>query len=736
MSKSNTENSTGSTAGKSSETSSTASSITSLFVKLIVLGVLVAGGYFVYIYYIKPRLDTKTPSIPPPAVPSSRPPQNCADFDEVKKTCKPYEFPSCNLQEQKTTCKSYCADSEDIKCAVDEQKICNYSSTTPHYVCESVCPGSISCGVGQAPYCDSSAKQWTCKDLPASYYIQKYGLQTVMVTDTKTGQKVPVVCRDSSCTQPIPPTTGPLVLETGQRCEWFVLNDLASSTGEEAMKAINNPTGNLVLDKDTGALSLVHGDEKAITNNGLDGDKVWYQMAAKSPEVPYDKYCYVFNHCMADNTDSVSVVNDSLKCTCKSGAVGPLCNYTDDNYCCSHGKVRVDNVKCVETPGVKMDDPHFCFTDGGNPGTYNVEPKCTCNQVVAPDGRAVGWDGPRCNIQADRCGQGYVNSVDSTCSKCDNSCSFQCSCLHGAKGTQCEYTRELTCSTHGDPQDNGSCSCDAGWSGAKCSVPFISAIQCNANMIWKLHAQTANYTGYGDSWFAAEVGSQPKVLMASLQNADPGVPEDNKQWRFVPVSGTSAPFNGGTFLLQNVGTKQYYYVDPKDDNSQVLYFPQVTEPKERFYFIPQFVDSSHVRIISQYAQTNKLGFGGPLIIGYLGFGGTGTQSGGKSNHAVKYANDGTLSPEHIDHYTIDFVKEELTDMYFADSGNNGQASCDAYCARNWNNVLPSDWNGATCVGAYSYAQQKGVPCNLVTDAKGQDDVRCICKRNDALGWKS
>ena len=63
-------------------------------------------------------------------------------------------------------------------------------------------------------------------------------------------------------------------------------------------------------------------------------------------------------------------------------------------------------------------------------------------------------------------------------------------------------------------------------------------------------------------------------------------------------------------------------------------------------------------------------------------------------------------------------------------GNNGTVTCDAYCAGNpwdgaWNKELPSDWNGAKCVGT----SKPAVGCGLVAGS----DIACTCEKTGA-GW--
>jgi hypothetical protein len=63
-------------------------------------------------------------------------------------------------------------------------------------------------------------------------------------------------------------------------------------------------------------------------------------------------------------------------------------------------------------------------------------------------------------------------------------------------------------------------------------------------------------------------------------------------------------------------------------------------------------------------------------------------------------------------------------------GNNGTVTCDAYCAGNpwdgaWNKELPSDWNGAKCVGT----SKPAVGCGLVAGS----DIACTCQKTGA-GW--
>lgn len=65
-------------------------------------------------------------------------------------------------------------------------------------------------------------------------------------------------------------------------------------------------------------------------------------------------------------------------------------------------------------------------------------------------------------------------------------------------------------------------------------------------------------------------------------------------------------------------------------------------------------------------------------------------------------------------------------------GNNGTASCQDFCAKNWHGELPAEWNGAKCVGS----SQIGGDCNLpATSVNGGvlDNVQCTCEATGA-GW--
>lgn len=65
-------------------------------------------------------------------------------------------------------------------------------------------------------------------------------------------------------------------------------------------------------------------------------------------------------------------------------------------------------------------------------------------------------------------------------------------------------------------------------------------------------------------------------------------------------------------------------------------------------------------------------------------------------------------------------------------GNNGTASCQAFCERNWNGGLPVEWNGAKCVGS----SQIGGDCNVpATSVNGGvlDNVQCTCEAT-GTGW--
>ena len=52
-----------------------------------------------------------------------------------------------------------------------------------------------------------------------------------------------------------------------------------------------------------------------------------------------------------------------------------------------------------------------------------------------------------------------------------NNC--ECNCPTNKNGTQCEFSRDITCNEHGNPHMDGTCTCDESWiddeSGNKCS---------------------------------------------------------------------------------------------------------------------------------------------------------------------------------------------------------------------------------------------------------------------------
>ena len=73
---------------------------------------------------------------------------------------------------------------------------------------------------------------------------------------------------------------------------------------------------------------------------------------------------------------------------------------------------------------------------------------------------------------------------------------------------------------------------------------------------------------------------------------------------------------------------------------------------------------------------------------------------------------------------------EDTDNYKIVLGNNGTATCDRYCrgwkGGSWNNEMP-DWKGAKCVTGGSWHDRA---CSF----KAGSLTKCICKRDDSLGW--
>ena len=69
----------------------------------------------------------------------------------------------------------------------------------------------------------------------------------------------------------------------------------------------------------------------------------------------------------------------------------------------------------------------------------------------------------------------------------------------------------------------------------------------------------------------------------------------------------------------------------------------------------------------------------------------------------------------------------LRNAYKRTVGNNGAVSCSVYCACNWNNELPGDWNGAVCHG--TIAPQHGCQAKL----NAGNPITCICGRTNT-GW--
>lgn len=71
-----------------------------------------------------------------------------------------------------------------------------------------------------------------------------------------------------------------------------------------------------------------------------------------------------------------------------------------------------------------------------------------------------------------------------------------------------------------------------------------------------------------------------------------------------------------------------------------------------------------------------------------------------------------------------------TDNYSITNGNNGNVNCNTYCrgtgGNSWNNEMP-DWKGAKCVAGGSNLDK---PCAYTQGSL----TKCICKREDSLGW--
>lgn len=65
-------------------------------------------------------------------------------------------------------------------------------------------------------------------------------------------------------------------------------------------------------------------------------------------------------------------------------------------------------------------------------------------------------------------------------------------------------------------------------------------------------------------------------------------------------------------------------------------------------------------------------------------------------------------------------------------GNNGTMDCQRYCATNWGNELPAEWNGAKCV----QANQPGGDCNVsAVSVNGGVIQQTICKcESTGTGW--
>ena len=73
---------------------------------------------------------------------------------------------------------------------------------------------------------------------------------------------------------------------------------------------------------------------------------------------------------------------------------------------------------------------------------------------------------------------------------------------------------------------------------------------------------------------------------------------------------------------------------------------------------------------------------------------------------------------------------EDTNTYKVVGGNNGNVSCNRYCrgtgGNSWNNEMPG-WKGAKCVAGGSNLDK---PCAYTQGSL----TKCICKREDSLGW--
>ena len=67
---------------------------------------------------------------------------------------------------------------------------------------------------------------------------------------------------------------------------------------------------------------------------------------------------------------------------------------------------------------------------------------------------------------------------------------------------------------------------------------------------------------------------------------------------------------------------------------------------------------------------------------------------------------------------------------FTTRSNNGACNCTIYCASNWNNEAPAQWEGAKCIRAYDYLTGGEKGCDYWRNPKDSKPIECTCQRTN------